>query len=128
VSRVAFGILHRELIQRLAAGRVVVVDATNLTKAARAAILRRAALSRVPAVAVVLVAPAAVVHSRNAGRPGRAVPADVVDRQLETAAALGEDAAAITARLRAEGFVGVSVVDAASTASLDGVAIVRRPR
>jgi protein phosphatase len=128
VSRVAFGILHRELIQRLAAGRVVVVDATNLTKAARAAVLRRAALSRVPAVAVVLVAPAAVVHARNAGRPGRAVPADVVDRQLETAAELGEDAAAITARLRAEGFVGVSVVDAASTASLDGVAIVRRPR
>jgi predicted kinase len=125
---VAFGILHRELLKRLAAGRVVVVDATNLTKASRAAIRSRASLSRVPAVAVVLAAPAAVVHARNVERAGRAVPADAVDRQLEAAAALGDTAAAITARLLAEGFASVSVVDAGSTAALDRVAIVRRPR
>ena len=39
-TRVAFGILHRDLIRRLAAGRLVVVDATNLTESARAAVLR----------------------------------------------------------------------------------------
>jgi predicted kinase len=125
---VAFGILHRELIKRLADGRLVVVDATNLTRAARAAILSRAGLSRVPAVAVVLVAPAAAAHARNASRPSRSVPPAVVDHQLEAAAALGDGPAAITARLLAEGFAGVSIVDAASFASLDRVAIVRRPR
>jgi protein phosphatase len=116
------------MIKRLAAGRVVVVDATNLTKASRAAILSRAGLARVPAAAVVLVAPPSVVHARNAGRPGRAVPADVVDRQLEAAAGLGDEPSAITARLRAEGFASVSVIDAGSTAALRRVAVVRRPR
>ena len=85
------------------------VDATNLTAPARAAILRRASIAGAPAVALVLLPPAATVHARNARRPGRTVPADVVDRQLAAAAALGGDAAAIRTRLRAEGFAAVHV-------------------
>jgi hypothetical protein len=69
-----------------------------------------------------------VVHARNAGRPGRAVPVDVVDRQIQAALALGDSPTAMTARLLAEGFAGVSIVDAGSADSLDRVAVVRRPR
>src|SRR4029077_13173192 len=76
-TRVAFGILHRDLIRRLAAGRLVVGDATHLTEAARAAVLRRASIAGAPAVALVLLPPAASVHARNRRRAGRSVPADV---------------------------------------------------
>src|SRR5262245_14913810 len=75
LTRVAFGILHRELAKRLAAGRLVVVDATNLTRAGRLAILRVALPARAGATAVVLLAPADAVHARNAARGDRAVPA-----------------------------------------------------
>ncbi len=112
LTRVAFRILHRELAKRLAAGQLVVVDATNLTRAARLSILRSALPARAPVVGLVLVAPAATVRARNAARPGRAVPADVVDRQLAAAAALGGDEAEIAALLRAEGFAAVHVIAA----------------
>jgi len=109
VSRVAFGILHRELVRRLAAGRLAVVDATNLTASARAAILRRAAIAQAPVVALVLLPAAQTAQDRNARRPGRAVPADVVDRQLAAAATLGGDEATAIAGLLAEGFAAVHV-------------------
>jgi predicted kinase len=108
-TRVAFGILHRELVKRLAARRLVVVDATNLTVSGRSAILRRAAIAGAPAIALVLLPTADVVHVRNTARPGRSVPADVVDRQLTAAAALGGDARTIETGLRAEGFAAVHV-------------------
>jgi protein phosphatase len=108
-TRVAFGVLHRELIRRLTAARLVVVDATNLTESARAAVLRRASIAGAPAVALVLLPPAASVHARNRRRASRSVPADVVDRQLAAAAALGGDEAEIRTRLRREGFAAVHV-------------------
>jgi predicted kinase len=126
-TRVAFGILHRELIRRLAAGRLVVVDATNLTEAARAAVLRRASIAGAPTLALVLLPPAAAVHARNLRRPGRSVPADVVDRQLAAAASLGVDEAAIRARLRAEGFTAVHVW-VGPEAEDAAIEVVRRPR
>jgi predicted kinase len=126
-TRVAFGILHRELIRRLAAGRLVVVDATNLTESARAAILRRASIAGATAVALVLLPPADSVHARNRRRAGRAVPADVVDRQLSAAATLGGDEAAIRTRLRREGFAAVHVWLGAEAEDA-AVEIVRRPR
>jgi protein phosphatase len=126
VSRTAFGILHRELGKRLVAGRLVVVDATNLTEAARVALLRRAGAAKVPASAIVLVPAAALVHARNAARPGRVVPADVVDRQLAAATALGANAEEIVARLRTEGFAAVHVLQTA--AAIDELSIVRSPR
>ncbi len=126
-TRVAFGILHRELIRRLAAGRLVVVDATNLTESARAALLRRASIAGAPAVALVLLPSAASVHERNRRRAGRSVPAVVVDRQLAAATALGSDEAAIRTRFRREGFAAVHVWlgPAAEDATIE---VVRRPR
>ena len=90
------------------------------------ALLRRAAAGTVPAIAIVLVPPAAVVHARNASRPGRVVPADVVDRQLAAATALGATAEEIVARLRTEGFAAVHVLETA--AAIDELTIVRSPR
>jgi protein phosphatase len=126
-NRTVFDILHRELVRRLAAGRLVVVDATNLTAGSRAALLRLAAVPRVAAVAIVLVPPPATVHERNARRPGRAVPADVVDRQLAAASSLGADASAIRERLLAEGFAAVHVLAGDRPEGADGLEIVRRP-
>jgi predicted kinase len=126
VSRTAFGILHRELGKRLVNGHLVVIDATNLTEAARVALLRRAAAAKVRSVALVLVPPAAVVHARNAARPGRVVPADVVDRQLAAAASLGANPREIASRLRTEGFAAVHVLETA--AAMDELTIVRSPR
>ena len=47
----AFAALHRALRERLRAGRLTVVDATNVTVRARAALLREAKGAGVPAVA-----------------------------------------------------------------------------
>ena len=81
-TRPAFAALHRALERRLAAGRLTVVDATNLTAGARRSIRRVASRHGLPAVAIVLDLPPADVHARNAARPGRQVPATVVDRHL----------------------------------------------
>ena len=121
VTAVAFRILHRQLVKRLATRQSSVVDATNLTAVARATILRRAALAAVPAIAIVLVPPGPDVHARNAARPGGVVPADVVDRQLAAAAVLGATRDEIVARLRDEGFAAVHVL--ASTAEIDAAIV-----
>lgn len=86
VSRTAFATLHRALDRRLAAGHLTVVDATNLTVAARAAIRRIAGRHAVPVVAIVFDLPAAAVRTRNAGRTGRQVPDGVVAHHLATLA------------------------------------------
>lgn len=79
----AFAALHRALRHRLRAGRLTVVDATNVSRAARLALVREARLAGVPAVAVVLDLPPGLVLGRNAARPGgRAVPGEVVRRHL----------------------------------------------
>ena len=114
VTRIAFRILHGELIRRLAAGRSAVIDATNLTRHSRGAIVRRVTPFRVPAVAIVLVPPPGVVHARNSARTVGRVPAEIVDRQLAAATALGIDRAAIVARLLSEGFAAVNVLSSAT--------------
>src|SRR3954468_23565643 len=70
-TRAAFSALHREARRRLAAGRLTVVDATNVERHARAALIRLARAIRVPAVAVVLDLPPDVVQIRNAARRPR---------------------------------------------------------
>jgi protein phosphatase len=120
----AFSILHREARRRLAAGRLVVVDATNVEARARKELLQLSHASAAPSIAVVILAPAEVVHARNAGRPGRVVPADIVDRHLARLTGLGRMPADIADALRAEGFGAVHVLVTAD--SLDGLRIVRR--
>ena len=117
-TRLAFKILHRELGRRLAAGRLVVVDATNVETAARRELVVRAAAAGIPAVAIVLALPAAVVSARNAARVGRQVSQAVIDRHLHRlASALAAD------RLNGEGFAAVHVLETA--ADVDALRIER---
>lgn len=120
-TRLAFSILHRELDRRLAAGQLVVVDATNVEAAARRPLIARATAAGIPAIALVLALPAAVVSAQNAARTGRTVDQAVVDRHLRRLA----DALAID-RLADEGFDVVRVLS--SPAELDALRIERLPR
>jgi protein phosphatase len=82
-TKTAFSILHREVTKRLAAGRTVVVDATNVERHARRALLSRATLAGAPAVAIVFALPRDVVLARNAARRERVVDPAVVERHLD---------------------------------------------
>jgi protein phosphatase len=125
VTRTAFGILHREVALRLMAGRLVVVDATNVERPARTGLLRLARRQGVPAIALVIATPTAEVHARNAARPGRVVPAEVVDRHLAQLARLGTTPQLVRASLLGEGFAAVHVL--VSTTELVGLTIERVP-
>jgi len=81
-TNAAFGRLHRELARRLAAGQLTVVDATSVQPSSRRGLLVRAAAAGVPAVAVVLDLPVAMVLERNATRPSRVVDESVVRGHL----------------------------------------------
>jgi protein phosphatase len=117
----AFQILHRELARRLDAGRTTVVDATNVTSAARRSLLRRAAMHRVPAIAIVLDLEPTLVQARNATRTGRIVPTGAVEQQLaDLERALRGDT------LGREGFHAVTVIRTA--AELDELAVTRPSR
>ena len=120
----AFRILHREVGRRLSAGRLVLVDATNVERPARLDLVRIGRRAGVAPVAIVLALAADVVHARNAARPGRIVPATVVDRHLSALARLGPPGSdEMRARLAAEGVGAVVVVTA--YADLDRLAVVR---
>ena len=120
-TKPAFGRLHRELRQRLAEGRLTVVDATNIEPPARRALLTRAAGASVPATAVVLDLPPSIVVARNAARPTRVVAEAVVRRHLER---LRMTMDARPAPLDGEGFGQVVVLR--DPADVDAVTIVRR--
>lgn len=120
-SRTAFSILHRELARRLVAGRLTVVDATNLVAAHRRPLLARATAAGVPANAVVLDLPRDVVEKRNASR-SRVVEPAVVDRHLARTRAIvdrGRDA------LIAEGFARAMILRSAG--DLDRLVVERVP-
>ena len=78
----AFGRLHRELERRLQERLLTVVDATNVERRARRALLARAVAAGVPSLALVLDLRPAVVLARNAARTGRVVDEAVVQRHL----------------------------------------------
>lgn len=103
-TRAAFSILHQELSHRLAARRTTVVDATNVTAFARRGLVRRAAASGVPAVAIVLELAPALVLARNATRGTRIVPENAVRRQLD------DLARSLLRGLASEGFHAVHVL------------------
>jgi protein phosphatase len=117
-SAPAFAILHRELLRRLRAGLLTVVDATNVRRAARRSLLLRARRAGRPAVAIVLDLPPPAVHARNAARLERVVDARVVDRQL---AELRQTL--LTGQLGAEGFAAVYRIS--SDRELDAARVVR---
>lgn len=119
VSRAAFAALHRALTARLRAGRLAVVDATNVTEAARRAIVERARSAGVPAIAIVLDLPIDEVVAADGARE-RVVGGDVVRAH---AADLRE--ALAPGRLEAEGFARVVVLRDAE--AREGVRIARQP-
>jgi protein phosphatase len=116
----AFAALHRTVSRRLAGGRLTVVDATSVQAHARRALASRAAAAGLPAVAIVLDLPPALVLARNAGRQaaGR-VPDEAVRAQL---AALWATMAG-DPEVAWRGFAGVYRL--ASAADVDRVVVVR---
>ncbi|KAK1182700.1 polynucleotide kinase-phosphatase [Streptomyces sp. NBS 14/10] len=78
----AFALLHYIAGKRLAAGRLTVVDATNVQPQARRSLIELAREHDVLPVAIVLDVPESVCVRRNAERPDRAdLPAHVIPRQ-----------------------------------------------
>lgn len=119
-TRTVFSILHREVAERLAASRLIVVDATNVEGHARRALIARARVASIPAVALVLALPPEIVAARNAARAGRVVDARVVERHV---ARLTQDLARDA--MSHEGFADVRIVRSAP--ELDELAIERPP-
>lgn len=119
-SGLAFRRLHDELARRLAAGRLTVIDATNVTRHARMVLLGRARDADIPPIAIVLDLPPERVHAQNAGRDARVVPTDVVDRHLD-----GLRLAIASGRLETEGWAAIHHIG--GSIAIDDVRIVRRP-
>jgi polynucleotide kinase-phosphatase len=79
----AFDVLHYIAAKRLAAGRLTVVDATNVEREGRRSLLDLARRYHVVPVAIVLNLPERVCHERNSGRPDRDFGPHVVRRQIQ---------------------------------------------
>lgn len=120
-TRAAFRELHRALERRLAAGQLTVVDATNVERSARLALLARAAAAGRPAIAIVLDLPRSTVLARNAARSDRTVDERVVRRHL---ARLRDSLDGLDAPLDGEGFQRVVLLR--DPRDVEAVTIVRR--
>ena len=118
----AFGRLHRELERRLQDRLLTVVDATNVERRARRALLARAVAAGLPSLALVLDLQPAVVLARNAARTGRVVDEVVIQRHLSRLRSWLDGPGG---GLRAEGFDEVVVLH--DPREVDGVRIRRRP-
>jgi protein phosphatase len=81
-SAEAFDVLHYIVGKRLAAGRLTVVDATNVQSRARAALVALAREHDVLPVAIVFDLPERICVERNTARPDRSFGARVIRRQL----------------------------------------------
>ena len=79
----AFEILHFIAAKRLAAGRLTVVDATNVKPEDRKSFVELARQYHCLPVAIVLNVPERVCHERNRGRTDRRLPDHVAHRQLQ---------------------------------------------
>lgn len=120
-TRAAFGRLHRELSRRLADRRLTVVDATNVERSARRALIARARSAGLPAVAIVLDLPTVTILARNAARTGRVVDELVVRRHLDR---LRHAVDGSGQRLHAEGFSQVFTLQ--NPLDLESASIMRR--
>jgi protein phosphatase len=117
-TRRAFALLHRALRRRLADGLLSVVDATNLERHARRAVMTRAAEAGIPTITIVLDVPLATALARNRLRPARRVSDDVVAiHRTQLDALLARHA------IEAEGHALVAIL---RSEQIDRVRIVRR--
>ncbi|MFZ2413369.1 MAG: AAA family ATPase, partial [Candidatus Cryosericum sp.] len=109
----AFAVLHCIVEQRLRAGRVTVVDATNVQTKARRPLLEVAARYHRPCMAILFELPPQVCKERNRQREDRIVGDFVVDRQCAQAPISAE-------ALIHEGFDSVIVLHSAEEADAFG--------
>src|SRR6202046_4646295 len=79
----AFDVLHYVARKRLAAGRLTVVDATNVQPEARKPLVALAREVHVLPVAIVLKLPGKVCHERNQSRPDRQFGPHVIRNQSQ---------------------------------------------
>jgi protein phosphatase len=79
----AFEILHYIAAKRLAAGRLTVIDATNVQPEARKSLLKLAKQYHFFVVAIALNLPEALCHERNQQRPNRQFGPHVVRKQVK---------------------------------------------
>lgn len=118
VTPEAFELLRYIARQRLAAGRIAVVDATNVLAVARQRNLELAREVGVPSAAIVFDVPLEYCLANNAKRVGRRVPREVIHEQhrllLESIMSLQD-----------EGFTIVYYLD---TRAIESAAITRAPR
>jgi len=118
VSSQAFDTLYYVANQRLSLGLLTVIDATNVSKDARAAVLRLAKEQDCHAVAIVLDIPTALCRERNATRPDRDFGDHVIARQ-------SQQLRRSIKFLRKEGFRYVHVLE--SPDEIEQTEIVRTP-
>ena len=107
VNGAAFGLLHHIARARLAAGRLAVIDATNLETRSRRRLLRIAKDNHLPTVAIAFNIPLEKCLERNSARSERVVEMDVVNlhaSQLNRA----------IARLPLEGYESIYVLEEAN--------------
>ena len=83
VTAEAFDVLYYIAGKRLDRGLLTVIDATNVQRDARAAVVRLAKEHDVPCVAIVLDVPVETAVARNESRPERTFGAAVVRRHAE---------------------------------------------
>jgi len=119
-SRDAFALLHHVARTRLAAGRLTVVDATNVQREARAQLVALAREHDVFPVAIVLDVPEGECQARNAARPDRAhLGPQVVQRQRR-------DLRKSLRHLRRDGFRQVHVLDGVDDVARAEIVLERR--
>ena len=112
----AFQLLRMITGMRLRRGRLTVIDATNVQRSARKALLALAALNSAPATAIVFNLPAAACLARNQSRRDRPVGAEVVEKQVA-------DMLSFLPGLAQEGFQEAYVTD--NTADIDSAQVLR---
>lgn len=116
----AFDVLHYIAGKRLAAGRLTVVDATNVQPESRKQLVRLAREHDVLPIAIVLDLPEEVCLARNANRPDRAdMPRHVVQRHRR-------ELRRSLRGLEREGFRKVHVLRTEEEAEHAGVVLERR--
>ncbi|MCI0609121.1 MAG: polynucleotide kinase-phosphatase [Anaerolineae bacterium] len=114
----AFEILHFITAKRLAAGRLTVVDATNVQSESRKPLIELARKYHVLPIAIVFNIPEKVCQERNRNRPDRDFGPHVIRQQTQQLRRSLRD-------LKYEGFRQIYILD--SVESIDSAVISRQP-
>lgn len=117
-TKEAFEVLHFITRKRLAAGRLTVVDATNVQQDSRKPLVALAREFHVLPIAIVFDFPEKLCHERNRSRPNRDFGSHVVRNQAQ-------QLRRSLRGLEREGFRGVHIFK--SPEELDGLEIERQP-